>query len=143
MTNLTRVIYASRAARYFSSNDILELLSRARHNNSSLNVTGMLLYDHGSFFQVIEGSESVINALFDKISKDKRHTQVTKISTESITKRQFGEWSMGYASVSADEIKDAAGMNDFFEGTDYLSKIDEGRAKTLLKAFADGRWKLD
>lgn len=142
MSNLTHLIYASKAVCYFSKNDILELLAKARKNNSSLQVTGMLLYDHGSFFQVIEGEETVIKALFDKISNDKRHGQLTTIISESIRKRQFSEWSMGYASVSAGELKKTDGMNDFFEGGNCLAKIDAGRAKKLLKAFAEGRWRL-
>ena len=143
MKNLTHVIYASKALKYFSKNDIVELLSRARKNNSSQQITGMLLYDHGSFFQVIEGEETVIQALFDKISQDKRHGQITTIISEPIRKRQFGEWSMGYASVSSSELGKIEGMNDFFDGSDSLSKIDQGRAKKLLKAFAQGRWRLD
>jgi hypothetical protein len=63
MTNLNRgdrfthIIYASVAVVAFSEADLLALLKSARKKNSSLGVTGMLLYYENTFFQAIEGEK--------------------------------------------------------------------------------------
>jgi hypothetical protein len=143
MSSLIHTIYASRAVNDFSTDEIVNLLSKARKKNASLGVTGMLLYDDDTFFQVLEGQDKVLDQLFSEISADKRHHQVTKIISEAISKRQFSDWSMGYAAISSDELRTIEGMNDFFTKQNCLAKIDAGRAKKLLKAFALGRWRLD
>lgn len=143
MSSLIHTIYASRAVTDFSKDDIVNLLSKARKKNASLGITGMLLYDNGSFFQILEGEEAVLDQLFNEITADQRHHQIAKIISEAIPKRQFSDWSMGYAAISSDELKTIKGMNDFFTKQNCLAKIDAGRAKKLLKAFAQGRWRLD
>lgn len=143
MTSLMHTIYASIAVNDFTKDEIVDLLSKARKKNASLNITGMLLYDSGTFFQVLEGQQAELDALFAEISRDRRHHQITKIISESIPRRQFSDWSMGYAAISSDELKTVEGMNDFFNKGNCLSKVDAGRAKKLLKAFAQGRWRLN
>lgn len=142
MSDLIHLIYASKATIDFSEDDIVYLLAKARKNNNSLNVTGMLLFDKGSFLQILEGEEKVVNKLFTEISKDKRHGNIVKIITEAISRRHFNDWSMGYARISRSELEKIEGMNDFFKGSTCLADIDKGRAKKILTAFADGRWRL-
>lgn len=137
---LIHTIYVSRATEEFSDQDILELLAKARKNNAASNVTGMLLFHEGNFFQILEGEEQVVQDVFDKISNDPRHTQVTRVICESVAKRSFGDWTMGFVSATNEELNSIDGTNDFFSGQSCLLDVDIGRAKKLLRAFADGRW---
>ena len=52
---LVHCIYASASTVSFTKDEITELLAIAQRNNGALGVTGMLLYEDGSFFQVLEG----------------------------------------------------------------------------------------
>lgn len=140
---LVHLIYASKVTNGFSVNDTVELLTKAREKNHSLNVTGMLLFDEDSFLQVLEGEAETVSKLFTEISKDKRHAKIVKIITEAICERYFNHWSMGCASISRSELEKIEGMNDFFRGGSCLVDLDKGRAKKILKAFADGRWRLE
>lgn len=124
-----------------SAADITNLLQLARKNNARLAVTGMLLLSGGTFFQVLEGDEATLNRLFETISADTRHARVTMIIKEPIAKRSFADWSMGYAQVDAGEISTLPGLNDFFANGHSLDAIAQGRAKKLLAAFAQGRWR--
>ncbi|RVU81748.1 BLUF domain-containing protein [Leucothrix sargassi] len=142
MRNLMNLIYASKAVDDFSNDDIVRLLTRARKRNASLKVTGMLLYDSGSFFQVLEGDESVIKSLFTDIKRDPRHHRIVQIISEAIPKRQFAAWSMGYVASPKSDLEQVEGMNDFFTQARCLTEIGEGRAKKILKAFAEERWRL-
>ncbi|WP_428622995.1 BLUF domain-containing protein [Sedimenticola sp.] len=99
MSELMHIIYASKATIDFPKDDIVALLEKARNKNESLNVTGMLLFDDGSFLQVLEGEEETVDRLFSEISSDSRHNKIVKIISEAIPERQFNDWTMGYASI--------------------------------------------
>lgn len=126
----------------FGREELRALLDVCRANNAKLGITGMLLFRGGSFFQILEGDRAVVETLYEKIRKDKRHARVTKIIQEPIEERSFAEWTMGYSKISSKELATIPGLNDFFsQGKSYL-ELGEGRAKTLLAAFKEGKWRL-
>jgi uncharacterized Fe-S cluster-containing MiaB family protein len=118
------------------------LLDDCRRKNAIAGITGILLYQKGSFFQVLEGDRDVAEALFERISEDKRHDRATKIILEPITEHAFGEWTMGCPKLSSSQLARIPGLNDFFaRGKSYLD-LGEGRTKTPLRAFTEGRWRM-
>lgn len=121
---------------------VQDLLAVAKSRNKDLGITGMLLYADGSFFQVLEGDEQVVDKLFARISQDDRHDHIVTIINEPIGERDFENWSMGYATSTSSELNKIDGMNDFFGKRTCLTDVDAGRAKLLLSAFAEGRWRL-
>jgi hypothetical protein len=140
-TSLVHCIYASAATRPFEAPELAELLQKAREANERLGVTGMLLYAEGSFFQILEGPADVLYPLYQKIDRDQRHAQVTKIIWEPIPQRSFDDWTMGFYKVSRKELEGIAGVNDFFGSARCFADIDAGRAKKLLAAFREGNWR--
>lgn len=138
---LMHLIYASTAAPEIDGAELKAILQAARTNNSRLSVTGMLLHTGASFFQVLEGDESTLMDLFKVIGEDPRHRSVTKIIQEPIAQRAFDSWTMGFAEVDQIDLAGIEGLSDFFEQGDSLTKLGPGRAKKLLSAFAQGRWR--
>jgi uncharacterized membrane protein (DUF373 family) len=112
---MIRLTYASTATYELAPEELLKLLKQCRVNNGAKNITGILLYSNGTFFQVLEGDELTVNSLFAIIEKDKRHKDCTIIEREKITERAFPYWSMGFERLDPKEIKKMAGLNDFFE----------------------------
>ena len=141
MPGLIHCIYASAAVRHFETAELTDLLQAARKHNDAAGLTGMLLYTEGSFFQVLEGCPDAVEALYARIELDKRHDQVTKLVTEAITRRSFAQWTMGFSHVSRKELALISGANDFFAGSKCFLDLDTGRAKKLLSAFREGRWR--
>lgn len=139
MSDLLHCIYTSTGNTDLPSAELAELLRRARLRNESLGITGMLLYSNGSFMQVLEGEEAVVDAMYARISTDQRHHHVTLIIREPIQKRTFGDWSMGFFEAAPDEIADIDGFS--FVSAASFGKLDRGRAKKLLQAFSEGRWR--
>ena len=139
---LSHCIYASAATCPFDRRALQALLEKSRINNQRLGITGMLLFVEGSFFQVLEGEREHIEAVLRAISADPRHTRISRIIEEPIAKRSFAEWTMGYADVSRDEVNAVIGPNDFFANALCFDRVDRGRAKKLLTAFRDGRWRV-
>lgn len=141
MKTLVHLIYCSAAPRPLSSNELGDLLVAARRYNERHGITGMLLYADGSFFQVLEGAPEDVEHLFERISADPRHDRLTLIIREPVAVRAFGEWSMGHADVAQEDLDRIVGSNDFLSAGHSFLDIGEGRAKKLLAAFRDGRWR--
>jgi len=141
--DLVHCIYCSAStSAELSRRELAVLLDKCRRNNAKYGVTGMLLYQHGSFFQVLEGRRRTVDMLFEKILADPLHTRVTKIILEPIAERAFGEWSMAYPRITFRELAEIPGLNDFFgRATSYL-ELGEGTAKTLLEAFKECQWRV-
>jgi hypothetical protein len=141
--DLVHCIYTSLSADADLNKAALEgILEQSRINNAEREVTGMLLFQDGSFFQVLEGDRPVVEATFEKIAQDKRHTRVSKIIIEPIAERDFGDWSMGYPQIDYKELSSIPGLNDFFKEGRSFSDLEAGRAKTLLDAFKQKSWRL-
>ncbi|KAB2541055.1 hypothetical protein AL035_14290 [Salipiger aestuarii] len=100
---LTQLFYTSlcRSSRGHWSDFVI--LKDALENNARAGVTGYLLRDRAHFYQVLEGAASVVDALFDRISADDRHSNVTVLMRRSVPERSFLGWSMGYADLSAED----------------------------------------
>ena len=141
-TALSHIIYASSASPGFDEAELKTILERSREKNARLSVTGMLLYSGGSFFQVLEGEDSVLAKLLTTISNDPRHQKVTKIIDEPISERDFAEWTMGFSELNISDLKQIDGVSDFFQEGNSFTDLAAGRAKKLLAAFAQGRWRL-
>lgn len=112
---MIRLTYASTAIADFSPENLLSLLKTSRINNGARNITGILIYTHGTFFQVLEGDEAAVNATFETIKKDKRHKDVILLEKVPITERAFPYWSMGFEKLEGKEMSKIEGLNDFFE----------------------------
>jgi len=84
------------------------ILASSRKNNPRKNVTGALLYNGGSFAQVLEGPLEAIGQTFEIIQRDQRHSEVTVVQSGPIPERQFGEWSMAFAGNSSMEATPVA-----------------------------------
>ncbi len=140
--DLIHLIYCSAASNPDLSLDEIDTIQKkSRANNAEVGITGMLLFDQGSFFQVIEGERAVVEALFEVICEDEHHTNVAKILLESIEARDFGDWTMGLSRLTRDDFAQISGLNDFFVAGRSFQDLGAGRARTLLAAYKDGRWR--
>ena len=138
---MLQLIYASAATVRFSVADLKHLLAIARANNESLGVSGMLVFQEGSFLQIIEGEDDAVLSLFTKIEKDERHCNINMLLRSQIEERSFGEWQMGFYDVSRSVHKTDAGFVDFFREGHVFDDSDIDRARSVLMRFRDdGAW---
>lgn len=90
------ILYVSASVRKLSEYEIRHMLEGARARNASRNVTGILAYDREAqtFFQVLEGEEGDVRAIFDRLRADSRHTELRILQEGPRSDRRFGDWSM-------------------------------------------------
>jgi hypothetical protein len=93
------LVYVSAESSPCVKSDLAKSLMNWRANNQRLELTGVLLYREGQILQLLEGPEEAVRTNFAVIGRDPRHTQVTKLSEETIPEREFPSFSMGYSSV--------------------------------------------
>ncbi|PKL46943.1 MAG: family 3 adenylate cyclase [Candidatus Riflebacteria bacterium HGW-Riflebacteria-2] len=97
---MKRITYISRPCQAMSDSDVQAISTYCYEKNREQQVTGVLLFFCGLFFQTIEGSEEKINLLFAKIRQDKRHRDVLCLKMESGNiVRMFPDWSMKYINL--------------------------------------------
>ena len=94
---LFQLIYESEANSDFSESEISQLLNDSRKANGRWGITGILLYRQRRFTQVLEGDETRVRQLFEKIRQDRRHRNVCVRLEQPIEVRSFPNWSMGYS----------------------------------------------
>jgi hypothetical protein len=99
------LVYFSFSVNPFSTEDIDNILEKSRRNNAECGITGLLLYMNGSVMQVLEGDEKAVDHLFERIKQDNRHQDVTQVFSRPILSRLFANWSMGYETVTAQELE--------------------------------------
>jgi len=97
--SLVRLIYASRFSHGVGPNDIQDILTVSRENNTELGITGVLCYDPAFFLQCLEGDRHKVNELYGNILRDKRHHDVVILEYSDIHKRFFSKWSMAYVRI--------------------------------------------
>lgn len=141
---LIHCIYCSAATdRNFSSDDLARILETSRVNNAALGITGILLFENGSFFQILEGEADVIDELYQRIRIDPRHHKVSLVFSEPIEERTFGEWSMAYPDISIDDIQTLPHLNDFFANERSFLDVGNDVAREFLDAFRKGHWHVN
>lgn len=97
---LVRLMYASRAASPVDPEELSAILRQSKTRNPEAGITGVLCWSGGHFIQVLEGGRAAINALYNRIAADPRHTDVTLLTYEEIAERRFAGWSMGQVNLT-------------------------------------------
>ena len=119
--SLECVLYHSRMAADTDIACVADIVKTARSFNREAGITGMLVFDGQRFLQYIEGPQSVLQALSERIAQDTRHTHFTiTLRGAVVGGRLFGNWSMAYVLVDDSEPLDAL---DQLDGQQVLSKL--------------------
>lgn len=132
------LLYLSQSTIPFSKQDLRELLTKSRENNSQLGITGMLLFKGGNFLQVLEGRQETVMSLYERISRDSRHSQITTLFQGTSSQRDFPDWSMGFHDLDAPDSSRIPGFSHFLHTSLSTAEfVDAGRAKRLLLLFKE------
>jgi hypothetical protein len=79
---------------------LAEILRVARSANARASITGALLITDNWFVQALEGEESSVQALYQRIRQDPRHEHVTLIESGNRDACVFSRWAMAQVSAS-------------------------------------------
>ena len=96
ITDLYQLIYISRitSTGLSGASTLNDIAETAIKNNTADDLTGILCYGNGYFFQCIEGSEQALTNLKNRIVMDDRHKDMQTLEFSTIPKRRFTGWSL-------------------------------------------------
>jgi hypothetical protein len=126
-----QIVYTSTATESFSTADLKRLLLGARKRNTTLGVSGMLVFHGGAFLQALEGERRAVNEIFASIQSDRRHSDIDVLHCGTgFDQRVFGDGSMGFANFTgaANILKGFIRLNEQLR----IRELDGARAMELL-----------
>ena len=108
---------------------VSSIIRTARRLNSLQGITGILIFDGERFCQFIEGPQSAVDSLIDRLYADKRPIEVTCFSSEPVVDvRRFTGWSMAFAA---------------FDGPAYLDDLISRESKDAIRHLQSTLDQLD
>ena len=131
------IVYFSSSAELFDEKQLADIIEHSRVNNARLGITGVLLYVRGGIIQVLEGEKDVVEALYQRIERDNRHTNVNRLLSRPIQTRLFGEWSMGYETISDRQFNEIRAIVDLEDSQKRMPQPDEPIVLKTIKVFYD------
>lgn len=105
-TDLFRLVYRSRSAIGGDAEEVHRQVDRiltvSRSRNGQAGVTGALMFTGLFFVQALEGPATAVEAAFDRICCDLRHTDIEVVECGPVLEPVFGELSMSHLVPTAD-----------------------------------------
>ena len=135
---LDTFVYCSRAAEGVDDAAVDRIIEWSQRRNVERDITGVLVFGSGIFFQWIEGPPAAVETLIASLHGDPRHFDVVVLD-RSVEKRErlYPNWEM--ERVGADDIR--AVLQDALESADdknniaalarILKHLDSGPLETL------------
>lgn len=134
MSDLYRLVYASKNLLQGPEAEVTaavrQILDASQRNNSEVGVTGALMFNAGAFAQVLEGPRQGVEATFERIQRDLRHSDVTVLQCGPAESRGFANWSMAFVGQSPQGQARFSGLAA--ESGFDLSRLDGDRVFAML-----------
>lgn len=140
--------YKSLATAAPSGSDLDVLAGKARARNRKLGVTGMLIYEGGSFLQTLEGPAEKLQALWSSIKQDPRHDHIEVLSEHIVPARLFSDWDLllhsrlddGPISANVKRATPPAVSSHIDNLVGLALNADDLRINTFIASLHDEGW---
>ncbi len=124
------IMYKSIPDKGIKKSEFQELLQNSQERNQMHHITGYIFLSKTKIVQLIEGDDEVIDALYNRIKNDTRHTDVSMILDKEIEKRTMMNWNMAILDFWNDE-------KATFDEFSLLDKLYSSTDIELIKAFQE------
>lgn len=132
---MKRLRYVSRFRERMSPAAIQALARDAAEFNSEHEITGALIATGEIFFQIIEGPRHEIDALYERIKVDPRHTNVVTLSTEEgALTRLCPDWAMKPVDLSINASEAMTPLKTLLEIVFQQQKIMTSAIEAMERA---------
>ena len=135
---LAMFVYCSRAAENVDDSEVDHIIKHSQRRNVARDITGVLVFGSGIFFQWIEGPPAQVEKLITSLNGDPRHYDIVPLD-RSVEKRErlYPNWEM--ERVGADDIREvlqealesAEDENNIAALRRILQHLDSGSLETI------------
>ena len=126
--------YVSTAAENLSLPEVEELLQTTTEKNNRNQITGILLFSNGNFFQVLEGEKKVVRNLFTVIQEDHRHYDLIPIFHKEIAEPSFNRYEGDFLSLDSTYTKE--NIQTYLSQVEKLDASIRTSVKYMLQNFS-------
>lgn len=117
---LYHFVYCSRAVDGLDDAEVGRIVELAQRHNATRDITGVLVFGSGVFFQWIEGPREHIEKLIANLHSDPRHYDIVSLSqSEEARERLYPNWDM--ERVGAEDIREV--LQDALETADDQNNV--------------------
>ncbi len=140
---LETFVYCSRAAEGVDAAEVGRIIEFSQRRNVARDITGVLVFGSGVFFQWIEGPPAEVERLVTSLHGDRRHFDIVTLDRRTEKRaRLYPDWDMEL--VGADEIRgvleealeSAEAEHNIAALTRILGHVGSGRLDTLHSSAA-------
>jgi GMP synthase PP-ATPase subunit len=120
-------LYISKPIEHIEFTVIQKALTSASRRSREHGLSGVLIYDQHHFIHYIEGKQSSITMLRNKMESDKKQHRIHTVTFEEIDKRRFKNWTMSYINQGtySQIIPSLKGFNPYTTDSKKLLDIIE------------------
>ena len=125
------ISYVSTAHIDLNEQGVNQIFNKSNDYNKSKEITGILLYNQRSFFQLIEGEKKVIENLYEKITEDSRHQEIIKFLEKPIHRPSFD----GYMTDCITDAKrfDQVKLKEYLHYIEVLKPASQKAVKRVIE----------
>ncbi|MEO0057622.1 MAG: hypothetical protein RIT17_1079 [Pseudomonadota bacterium] len=117
---LETFVYCSLAAEGVDAAEVSRLVEFSQQRNVARDITGVLVFGSGVFFQWIEGPPAEVRSLIENLHGDSRHHDIVTLDRSvEMRERLYPHWEM--EQVEADDIREV--LEDALQSTEDKSNI--------------------
>ena len=133
---LTTLLYRSHISDDVTLKTLENMVNKASERNALYDVTGILLFNGTHFFQLLEGPEDGVNAVYNRICADAKHHNVVELMRDHAPARRFGNAGMELFDLRAhEEFSVLQSVLD--RGTSRYQLTYDDRALQFLRTFVE------
>ncbi|MCX0498268.1 diguanylate phosphodiesterase [Erwinia billingiae] len=133
---LSTIIYRSHLCDDVPVKSLAALARNANQINTSMGVTGILLFNGTHFFQLLEGPEEAVSTVYRNICHDPRHHNLVELMCDVTPSRRFGNAGMELFNLREHD-RDGVLQAVLDKGTTQYQLTYDDRALKLLRTFVE------
>lgn len=138
---LTRLVYVSTADKALSRAELEAIHKTAQARNARLGITGLLVYTGTHFMQLLEGERDAVEAVFDAILADPRHSGLVRLIAEPSLTRACPDWAMAMRMVPEPAADSRAVFQlEADDLEEFLPATMPADLRLLFTSFNSMRW---
>tara|TARA_B100000929_G_C15462091_1_gene404880 strand:- start:799 stop:1209 length:411 start_codon:yes stop_codon:yes gene_type:complete len=130
------ISYVSSVNPELTGDQIQEVLNFSKNWNNDHDITGILLYSEGNFFQVLEGEQKILQSLFSRIESDKRHCNIIKIFEKKVETSHYDNYECNF--ISLDTRFRPENFHIYLSQVDKCSPEIQSSVRYILNKFSEG-----
>lgn len=135
---LTTIIYRSHICDNVPFKTLEDMVAIANITNGEAGVTGILLFNGTHFFQLLEGPQDSVTAIFHSISQDPRHFNIVELLRDYAPKRRFGKAGMELFDLRWHDRDDVL-QTVLDKGTTQYQLTYDDRTLQFFRSFVESR----